>query len=341
MPGIKSIDGVVYSNYNPTRQAKPPGRTQTRRREEAMVTPTRLAAAAGGKGGSWYVLLEGLAQLVHQVHPEIEVQVMEGGGVSNHAQVGSGELPMAILNPPMTAAALAGTFPFDRPCPELRIGVTNLTVNHLQFVVAEDVPLTSLEDWFAQKYPLRIPVDRTSTVDRMVFQIALEHYGASEPDLALWGGGAIQAANYYEQLALYRDQKVDAMWQFMGIPSLSIQEAHDLRPVKVLPLPPDLINELVRRGWQPSEIPIGAYGTVEGPIPTVAMSTSLGFHSRVPGDVVSAITETICRHYRQVRRIHPAVSEFDPARAHLNPEFSWRWWHARETVFMALDFFES
>ena len=284
-----------------------------------MVTPIRLAAAAGGKGGSWYVLLEGLAQLVHRVHPEIEIQVVEGGGVSNHALVGSGQLPMAILNPPMTAAALAGTAPFDQPWPELRIGVANLTVNHLHFVVAEDVPLTSLADWFAQNYPLQIPVDRSSTVDRMVFQIALERYGASEPDLALWGGGAIPAMNYHEQLALYQDQKVDALWQFMGIPSPSIQEAHDLRPVKVLPLPPDLINELVRQGWQPSEIPAGAYGTVEEPIPTVAMSTSLGFHARAPDDVVFAITEAICQHYPQVRQIHPAASEFDPAQAHLNP----------------------
>jgi TRAP transporter TAXI family solute receptor len=283
-----------------------------------MSASYQLSAAAGGKGGSWYVLLEGLAQLVHQVRPEIEVQVVEGGGVSNHALVGSGRLPMAILNPPMTAAALTGTAPFDQPWPELRIAVANLTTNHLHFVVAQDIPLTSLADWFAQKYPLRIPVDRTSTVDRLVFWIALAHYGVAEPDLELWGGGAIPALNYYEQLPLYRDQKVNALWQFMGIPSPSIQEAHDLRPVKVLPLPPDLINELVRQGWQPSEIPAGAYGAPV-PLPTVSMGTSLGFHSQVPDDVVFAITETICQNYQLVRQIHPAVAKFNPGLTRFNP----------------------
>lgn len=284
-----------------------------------MTTPIHLEAAAGGKGGSWYVLLEGLAALVHRVHPEIEIQVAEGGGVANHALVGSGQLPMAILNPPMTVAALAGTAPFNQPWPELRIGVANLTVNHLHFVVSEDVPLTSLSDWFTQRYPLRIPVDRTSTVDRLVFQMALDHYGVTEPDLEAWGGGATPALNYHEQLALYRDQKVNALWQFMGIPSPSIQEAHQLRPLKVLPLPPNFVDELVTRGWQPSEIPAGAYGTVNKPIPTVSMGTSLGFHSQVPDDVVFAITETICHHYQQVRKIHPAAAEFDPEQAHLNP----------------------
>jgi hypothetical protein len=284
-----------------------------------MATPIQLEAAAGGQGGSWYVLLEGLAALVRRAHPELDIQVVEGGGVSNHSLVGSGQLPMAILNPPMTAAALAGTAPFEQPWPELRIGIANLTVNHLHFVVAEDVPLASLAGWFARKYPLRIPVDRTSTVDRLVFQIALDYYGVSELDLESWGGGIIPAMNYHEQLVLYQEQQVDALWQFMGIPSPSIQEAHDLRPLKVLPIPPDLIDELVIRGWQPSEIPAGAYGMVQKPIPTVSMGTSLGFHSQVPDDVVFAITETICQHYQQVRQLHAAASAFEPRQAHLNP----------------------
>jgi TRAP transporter TAXI family solute receptor len=284
-----------------------------------MLTKIRLTAAAGGKGGSWYVLLEGLADLVHQVHPGIEIQVVEGGGVSNHSLVGSGELPMAILNPPMTVSALAGTAPFEQPWPELRISVANLMVNHLHFVVTKGIPLTSLSDWFARKYPLRIPVDRTSTVDRMVFQIALDHYGMTESELRLWGGGAIPAMNYHEQLALYQGKGVDALWQFMGIPSPSIQEAHKLRPIKVLPLPPDLIDELVRRGWEPADIPGGAYGAVMTPLPTVAMTTSLGFNSRVPEDLVFAITQAICQHYLQVRQIHPGASGFDPAKAHLKP----------------------
>ncbi|MDA0734400.1 MAG: TAXI family TRAP transporter solute-binding subunit [Chloroflexi bacterium] len=284
-----------------------------------MPTPIKLKAAAGGSGGSWYVLLEGIARLVNAVHPEIAIEVVEGGGVSNHAWVGSGEMPMAILNPPMTRAALVGDSPFDQAWPELRIGITNLTANHLHFVLDASVPLISLEEWFDQRYPLRIPVDRTSTVDRLVFQIALAHYGVSEDDLEDWGGGAIPAMNYHQQLELYRAEKVNALWQFMGIPSPSIQDAHNLRPIKVLPLSPDLIDELVRRGWQASEIPAGAYGSVENPLPTVSMGTSLGFHSQVPNDVVFAITSAICEHPERVRYIHPAAADFDPTTACLNP----------------------
>ena len=68
------------------------------------------------------MLLEGLARLVHDVHPSIDLRVVEGGGVMNHADVGAGRIPVAILNPPMTAAALAGRPPFERALPDLRVG---------------------------------------------------------------------------------------------------------------------------------------------------------------------------------------------------------------------------
>lgn len=285
----------------------------------APERPLRLAAAAGGAGGSWYVLLEGLARLVRDVHPWIDLHVVEGGGVMNHADVGAGRIPVAILNPPMTVAARAGRPPFDHPLTDLRVGVANLTVNHLQLMVGRDVPLAGLRDWTARRYPLRVPVDRVGTVDRLVFELALEQIGLTPVALESWGGGLVPAGNYNEQLSLYRDGKVDALWQFMGIPSPSIQEAHAARPIKPLALPPDLIARLVQLGWSAAELPVGAYGVVTSPVPTVSMGTSLGFHAAVPTEVTFAITAAICDNAARVRAIHPAAAAFDPARAHLDP----------------------
>ena len=280
--------------------------------------PVRLDAAAGGAGGSWYVLLEGLARLVHEVHPWIEMRVVEGGGVMNHEAVGTGRMPVAILNPPMTVAARAGRPPFDRALPGLRVGITNLTVNHLQFMVDRGLPLATLGDWAARRHPLRVPVDRVGTVDRLVFEMALEPIGLTEDALQGWGGALVPADTYPQQLALYREGTVDALWQFMGIPSPSIQEAHAARPLKPVALPEDLIARLTRLGWSPAELPAGAYGVVTTPVPTVSMGTSLGFHGSVDAEVVHAIVAAICDHPERVQAIHPAAASFDPTRAHLD-----------------------
>ena len=280
--------------------------------------PVRLDAAAGGAGGSWYVLLEGLARLVHEIHPWIEMRVVEGGGVMNHGNVGTGRIPVAILNPPMTVAARAGRPPFERAMPDLRIGITNLTVNHLQFMVDRSLPLDALGDWAAQRHPLRVPVDRVGTVDRLVFEMALEQIRLSSAELEGWGGALVPADNYHQQLALYREGKVDALWQFMGIPSPSIQDAHAAQPLKPLALPAGLIERLTKLGWSAAELPVGAYGVVTTPVPTVSMGTSLGFHASVPAEVVRAIVAAICDHPEQVHALHPAAASFDPARAHLD-----------------------
>lgn len=285
-----------------------------------MPEPTpavRLRAAAGGAGGSWYVLLEGLARLVAELHPGIHIDVVEGGGVSNHARIGAGEIEMGVVNPPMTAAAVAGREPFGRAYPDLRVAVTNLTVNHLHCFVEESLPVASVEAWLTEKHPLRMPVDRVGTVDRLVFQLTLGHFGLSEADVAAWGGALVPAPNYDEQLALYRKSDVNALWQFMGIPSPSVQAAHAIRPLRALPFPASLIKALEDLGWTAATLPAGAYGVVDRPTPTVAMGTSLGFHAGVPDDVVHAITRVVCDHPDRVRAIHPAAAHFAPERARM------------------------
>jgi uncharacterized protein len=135
------------------------------------------------------------------------------------------------------------------------------------------------------EYPLRLPVDRIGTVDRLVFQRLLEHFGISEPAIDRWGGSLIPAASYDEQLALYARREVNALWQFMGIPSPSIQAAHALRPLRLLPFPASFITELEHAGWTAATMPEGAYGAAEESVPTLAMATSLGFHAGVAEEV--------------------------------------------------------
>jgi uncharacterized protein len=281
------------------------------------MSTIHLQAAAGGAGGSWYVLMTGLASLVAEVCPHIRIEVVEGGGVANHARVGDGEIAMGILNPPMTAAALAGRAPFPRSYPALRVGVTNLTLNHLHCCVEQGRPLSSVAEWMERRLPLRLPVDRVGTVDRLVFQRLLAHFGVSESAVESWGGALVPAMNYDEQLGLYARGEVNALWQFMGIPSPSIRAAHALRPLKLLPFPLSFIGELERLGWTAAMMPAGAYEALAVAAPTVAMATSLGFHAGVGEDVVHAITRAICEHADRVRQIHPAAQHFAPARAHL------------------------
>ena len=103
----------------------------------------------------------------------------------------------------MTAAAIAGRAPYMQAYPALGVGVTNLSLNHLHCCGEQALPLSSVAAWMQHQYPLRLPVDRVGTVDRLVFQQLVAHFGASESAIERWGGALIPAMNYEEQLALY------------------------------------------------------------------------------------------------------------------------------------------
>jgi len=200
------------------------------------------------------------------------------------------------------------------------MGVANLTMNYLHCFVEQALPLQSVAAWLHQRYPLRLPVDRLGTVDRLVFQLTLAHFDVSEADVTRWGGALVPARSYDEQLALYTRHEVNALWQFMGIPSPSIQAAHAIRPLQALPFPGSLITALERLGWTAAVLPAGAYGIVEQGVPTVAMGTSLGFHASVSEAVVYAITRVIYDHAERVQQIHPAAQYFDPGTAYLQSQ---------------------
>jgi hypothetical protein len=136
-------------------------------------------------------------------------------------------------------------------------------------------PLDSVAAWLEGRQPVWMPVDR------VVFQLTLDHFGVAEPDVERWGGALVPARSYDEQLALYRAGTVNGLWQFMGIPSPSIEAANTLRPLRPLAFSESLIVALERLGWTPATLPAGAYGIVDRPVPTVAMGTSLGFHVEV------------------------------------------------------------
>jgi TRAP-type uncharacterized transport system substrate-binding protein len=116
-----------------------------------------------------------------------------------------------------------------------------------------------------------------------VFQLTLDHFGIAEADVERWGGALVPARSYDEQLALYTAGSVNALWQFMGIPSPSIEAANALCPLRPLAFSEDLIAALERLGWTPATFPI---------------------------------VRVVCEQTERVRRIHAAAAGFDPADAH-------------------------
>lgn len=282
---------------------------------QSKVAPITLQASAGGVGGVWYIVLAGVAELIKEKAPEIQVKVVPGGGLINPPRVGKGDVQMAMVFAPQAAATYYGRDPFKEKTPGIRMVAGGFGNNYVQFAVAEETGLTSFEDFIKRKYPLKMAVERKGTTDEWTLSLALSYYKLGYEDVVKWGG-KITNTGYTDQATLMKDRHVDALWENIAIPAPAIQDSLLSRKIKLLPLPEEVIKWMGEKySLARGEIPRGSYGIVDRPVPTVLHITSIAVHEGVPEDVVYHITKILCEHPDRVHAIHASAKEFNPKTA--------------------------
>jgi TRAP transporter TAXI family solute receptor len=285
----------------------------------ALLVPaggTVVVFAGGGLGGSTYGTLTGFAYIIRK-HTGLDVRVIPAGGLISLVKVGTGEVQGAIGNSPFLHFAQEGRPPFDRTFPDLRAvmqGGGGLNLAH--FVVADEVPVRSIAELATRRYPLRLAVDRKGTTDNWILGMVLRHHGITTDDIRAWGG-SVREMGYAEQARLLTDGHIDAVFQNSPIPSSSLIEISHARPIRILPLPETLVDEMTREGWVRQQIPRKAYERAlgEGPVATVGYTMPFIVNAAVPDDLVHAITRALCENPQETRSVHRSWRQFDPETA--------------------------
>jgi hypothetical protein len=278
-----------------------------------------IVFAGGGLGGQTYATLTGLAHITRR-HAGLDVRVIPGGGLISLVRVGRNNVQAAVGNLPFIKLAVQGQSPFDQAYPDIRTMMqpgAGLNVAHL--VAAQDLPVDSLADVVAKRYPLRIAVDRKGTTDNWILNRLLGFYGATTEDLVAWGG-SVREVGYPEQSVLMTDGHIDALFQNSPVPSSSLVEISFRRPLKFLSLPPDLVDSMVQLSWTRTEIAREPYARIaaRGPVVSVGYTMPVIVNATVADDVVYRIVKAICEHPAEARAVHRSWREFEPRSAWQN-----------------------
>lgn len=285
---------------------------------QVKLSPITLQGSAGGVGGVWYIILAGVADLIKEKVPEIQIKVVPGGGLINPPRVAKGDVQLAMVFAPQAAATYYGRDPFKEKTPDIRMIAGGFGNNYVQFAVAEETGLTSFADFIKKKYPLKIAVERKGTTDEWTLALALSFYKLGYADIAKWGG-KITNTGYTDQATMMKDRHVDALWMNIAIPAPVIQDSLLSRKLKLLALPEEAIKWMGEQySLARGEIPVGSYGIVDKPIPTVLHITSIAVNANVPEDVVYVITKVLCENMDRVHAIHASARGFDPKTAWQN-----------------------
>jgi len=269
-------------------------------------------ATVGGLGGVWYTMFTGISELVKEKDPGVIIRVVPGGGLIAVQKVGEGASEFGFAFPWTVADARAGRDPFKAALPDVRGVMSGFGSSYLQFVVDKKFGASSIDEIFKKKMPIRIAVDRVGTTDELALRRVMGFYKMTYEDLAK-AGGKVSHAGYNDQATLFKDRQVDAMFQNIAVPSSSVMEAKVGRDVMLLGFPPEVMEYMYKEyAFVRGQIPAGAYGLTDKPLPSPESPTMMTANAKLADDVVYRVVKVLGDNPDRVRKIHDSLKDFDP-----------------------------
>jgi len=273
----------------------------------SMAKITRIKFIGSSPGGTWYMVMNGVAEVIRKSMPDVLITVSPGEGATNPIVVANKEAELGLTHNVEGYAAMKGTDPFDKPLPNLR-GICTIYGSTYQFVVRKDTGLKSVQDFIDKKYPLKFSVQAPGSGNESTNSRYFKEYGISYEDVESWGG-KIYFKEMSESSSMLRDGLIDGFGLQTLHPSSAVTSiAHDV-DLELLPLDPEVLkamNENYELGL--ATIPAGTYSFLKEDYPTTITSTILVTYEEVSEELVYNITKAIHENLDYMRKIHVSLS---------------------------------
>lgn len=283
---------------------------------------------AGALGGGWFDISSGLAALLRE-KANLTIRVIPGGGAQNPVLVDKGDAAIGLGLPPLLGAALQGQDPYRRKLESIRALAGNMSPNVLHFYVAADSALAklTLEEIFRGKKPIRLAIPKPGTSDIWVLEKIMTFYGLCSAGrigdcYKSWeeAGARLLRGSYADELAMFKGRKVDGVFAILALPAEAITAASEARKLALLPCSPPLLEHLAGFGLGAGAIPGDTYPKAVGGTESVSaatLGTTIIVSATMNDDLAYTITKTINDNVDRVRKLHPSLADYDPAKGWL------------------------
>lgn len=287
----------------------------------AMAAPFIRAAAAqstfewvaGSLGGGWYTMAAGLASLVREENPQIQIRVVPGGGLANPTRIQNGQSQMGWGIDAFTAAAFKGEEPYTFAHPKLRSLGTGYSPTDHYLLGRADGPSDMREILTTRALKLATP--QRSSTDEMSAQRILRFVGTS-PELIRASGGRYLNGSYNDIASAFNDGQVDYVYIALARPAALLTEiAQGRRAAKLIAFPDDIRTHMKATfAYSEASVPPAAYPTLlSAPIMVTAMDSVVLVADTTPEPVAYAIARTFIRNKGQrLSTIHASMEAYDP-----------------------------
>ena len=270
-----------------------------------------------GIGSAWYNYGAGIADLVKQQLPagsSIDV-LPKAGGVGNIKLLQSGEIELGLSFGVNSAEACGGFGTFKDKQTKIRGLLGGLDTYYVGTFVTKKSGITSWEEIAAGKNKFHLLTTRPGGTGELAVRQVLALLGSGKEAVAK-KGGQIEATTRTGAAETIKDGQADGWAHIVTKGHPGATQIVTINDMRVLPLPDKVIKGMVEKnGWAPAEMPANTFKGQTQPVKTVKAATNLLVRADVPDSVVYTITKTIVENAPKLRRIHAALSDFDPKMA--------------------------
>ena len=274
-----------------------------------------LEFVAGSLGGGWYTMAAGVAALVKDENPEIQIRVVPGGGLANSTRVNNGQSQMGWGIDAFTAAAARGEEPYTAKHDKLRSLGTGYSPTEHNLLRAADSGPADLKSILTQK-GVRIGCPQRSSTDEMTLQRILRFLGTS-PDKIRAEGGRYLNGSYNDIAAAYSDGQVDYIYVALAKPAAILTEiGQGRRKSALVEFPADLRQHLIDTyAYNQGVIPAAAYPTLQtADVAVTTMDSVILVHETVADDIAYKVTRSLIKAKGpRLTQIHASMAAYDPA----------------------------
>ncbi|USS40815.1 TAXI family TRAP transporter solute-binding subunit [Thermococcus aggregans] len=262
--------------------------TQTTQAQEITIY-------TGGTGGVYFPLGSKYAEILTKNDVPAKA-VTSGASVANAKAIGDGTAQAAILQNDVAYYAHNGLYMFEGQTIKNIRGVAALYPETIQFIVRADSDIKTLQDLAGKKVAIGAPGSGTAVAAEQVLRAA-----------GVWDSIEKVNQDFNEASQSLKLGQVDAAVIVSGIPTPSVNQIAVQTPVRVLPIPDDILNKLKQQGYifyVRQVVPKGTYNGVEEDTPTLAVKAMLAVSADLSEDTVYKMTKILFENVDQLRAVH-------------------------------------
>mgnify|MGYP000563043619 CR=1 FL=1 len=260
---------------------------------------TEIIIFTGGTGGVYFPLGSKYAELLNKYAGDIITASARtsGASVANARALAEGKANVILLQNDIAYYAYHGLYMFKETGKiDVMRGIATLYPETIQFVVRADSPVKSLYDLAGKRVAVGAAGSGTAVACEQILRAA----GVWDKIEKVW-------APFREAATMLKLGEVDCAMLVAGIPTPAVSEIATTTPVRILPIPDEILKKLHEEGYVfyiRQIAPKDTYRGMTEDVPTVAVLAMLACRADLPEDIVYTLTKVLFEHVDELRRVH-------------------------------------